>query len=112
MLFESYQTAENDALRAYLEDGQGRDRRRSWPSRIDEDKTTRCKKWDVITHVGPHAIDNQGYVDVRDGLRLKFLYYVPKLASDGKVELTILRDGKRRSSRAGGRRTATCSCRR
>jgi hypothetical protein len=50
--------------------------------------------WDVITHVGPHAIDNQGYVAVRDGLRLKFMYYVQKLASDGAIELTVLRKGE------------------
>jgi S1-C subfamily serine protease len=92
MLFESYQTAENDAVRAFL--------------KMDKDVTgvivadpineeeTPLKRWDVITHVGQHAIDNQGYVEVRDGLRLKFQYYVSKLTSDGKVELTILRDGK------------------
>ncbi len=92
-LFDGCQTAENDALRAYLKIPKGTtgvviaD-----PYRKKDDYP--LKKWDVITHVGPHAIDNQGYVEVRDGLRLKFLYYVPKLASEGKVELTILRDGK------------------
>ncbi|HYO23976.1 MAG TPA: trypsin-like peptidase domain-containing protein [Lacipirellulaceae bacterium] len=93
LLFEGYQTAENDALRDYLKMtkeqtgvvvAEPHDDHEDYP----------LKKWDVITHVGPHAIDNQGFVDVRDGLRLKFLYYVPKLASEGKVELTILRDGK------------------
>jgi hypothetical protein len=52
------------------------------------------KKWDVITRVGDHVVDNQGYVEVRDGLRLKYMYYVPQLAKDGRVPLTILRDGK------------------
>ena len=92
MLFESYQTAENDAVRAFLKmqkDSTGV----IVAEPIDEDETP-LKRWDVITHVGPHAIDNQGYVEVRDGLRLKFQYYVSKLASDGHVELTISRDGK------------------
>jgi S1-C subfamily serine protease len=92
MLFENYQTAENDAVRAFL--------------KMSADTTgviiadplpgddSPLKKWDVLTHVGPHAIDNQGYVAVRDGLRLKFLYYVQKLASNGIVELTVLRDGE------------------
>jgi hypothetical protein len=93
LLFDSYQTAENDALRAYLEipkDATGVVV--THPYRDDEEYP--LKKWDVITHVGPHAIDNQGYVEVRDGLRLKFMYYVAKLASEGKVELTIRRDNE------------------
>jgi S1-C subfamily serine protease len=91
-LFESYQTAENDAVRTFLKmkaDTTGiivAD-----PLETDDNP---IKRWDVITHVGPHAIDNQGYVAVRDGLRLKFMYYVQKLASEGIVELTVLRDGK------------------
>jgi hypothetical protein len=93
MLFEGYQTAENDAVRAYLKmskDATGviiAD-----PVGAGDDYPLR--RWDVITHVGPHAIDNQGYVAVRDGLRLRFMYYVSKLATDGAVELTILRDGE------------------
>jgi S1-C subfamily serine protease len=93
LLFESYQTAENDALRAYLKlDKETTGIIISEPADDAEDYP--LKKWDVITHVGPHAIDNQGFVDVRDGLRVKFLYFVPKLASEGKVELTIYRDGE------------------
>jgi hypothetical protein len=47
--------------------------------------------WDVLTKVGPHAIDNDGMVAGEDGLRLSWHYYVPKLAKDGKVPLTIRR---------------------
>ena len=50
-----------------------------------DDDSYPLKEWDVITHVGPHAIDNQGYVDVRDGLRMRFLYWVARLAKDGKI---------------------------
>lgn len=93
LMFDSYQTAENDALRTYLE----------IPKDVtgvvvaepySDEEGYPLKKWDLITHIGPHAIDNQGYVEVRPGLRLKFMYYVPKLENDGKIELTVLRDGK------------------
>lgn len=93
LMFDSYQTAENDALRAFLD----------MPKEMtgiviaepyQDDDDYPLKRWDVVTHIGPHAIDNQGYVEVRPGLRLKFQYYVPKLANDGKVELTVVRDGK------------------
>jgi S1-C subfamily serine protease len=93
LLFDAYQTAENDALRKFLKipkDTTGVVI--AQPYKDDDDYP--LKKWDVITHVGPHAVDNQGYVEVRDGLRLKFLYYVPKLENEGKIELTIIRDGE------------------
>jgi S1-C subfamily serine protease len=93
LLFESYQTAENEALRAFLKLKKEDTGIVIAEPASDEDDYP-LKKWDVVTHIGPHAIDNQGFVDVRDGLRLKFLYYVPKLASNGKVEVTVLRDGK------------------
>lgn len=96
LLYDSFQTAENEALRAMLH----------LPADVtgivvsepyeEDDADYPLKKWDVVTHVGPHAIDNQGYVAVRDGLRMRFLYYVPLLAKDGKIELTILRDGEKR----------------
>ncbi len=95
LLLDDYQTAENDALRKFLK----------MPSEItgvvitrpySDDKDYPLKKWDVVTHVGTHAIDNQGYVDVREGLRMRFLYYVARLAKDGKIALTILRDGEKK----------------
>jgi S1-C subfamily serine protease len=105
LMFDAYQTAENDALRKYLKMGKEttgvvvaepycrRDEEGEEDGNENGDDYP-LKKWDVITHVGPHEIDNQGYVEVRPGLRLKFMYYVAKLAEDGKIELTILRDGE------------------
>jgi S1-C subfamily serine protease len=52
------------------------------------------KKWDVITHIGGQALDSQGNAKVNDSLRLQFQYLVPKLAKDGRVTLTIVRDRK------------------
>jgi S1-C subfamily serine protease len=99
LLLDEYQTAENEALRKYLQipaDVTGIVV--TEPYRDDTDYP--LKQWDVITHVGPHAIDNQGYVDVREGLRMRFLYYVARLAKDGKIELTILIKKSHRSRRA------------
>ncbi|BBO33677.1 S1C family serine protease [Lacipirellula parvula] len=92
-MYDEYQTAENEALRTFLK----------MPSEVTGIVVTEpyrdaddypLEPWDVITHIGPHAIDNQGYVEVREGLRLRFQYYIPRLANDGKVELTVFRDGK------------------
>jgi hypothetical protein len=52
------------------------------------------KKWDVITKIGDHDIDNVFMSRVRDNLRLNFKYFIQSLAKDGKVPLTIIRDGK------------------
>jgi S1-C subfamily serine protease len=94
LLVDSFQTAENDALRQSLKiPGDATGLIVTKPYRDDEDYP--LKKWDVVTHVGEHAIDNQGYVDVREGLRMRFLYYVSRLATDGKVALAILRNGER-----------------
>lgn len=92
-IWDTYYTVENAALRKYLQmpdDETGVVV--GAPYRSDDDYP--LKEWDVITHIGPHSIDNQSFVDVRDGLRLRFLYYVPKVATDGTVELTIRRDGE------------------
>lgn len=91
-MFEGYQTAENDAVRAFLKMSDKTTGVIVAEPLEDEDNP--LKPWDVITHVGPHSIDNQGYVAVRDGLRLKFMYYVQKLASEGMIELTVLRNGE------------------
>ena len=52
------------------------------------------KEWDVITHIGNSAIDNQGMVKLSAHLRVRFQYRVQQLAVNGKVPLTIVRGGK------------------
>jgi len=91
--FDLLYTTENAALRQFLklpENVTGVTVGAPWK----QDADYPLMKWDVVTHVGPHAIDNQGFVDVRDGLRLKFNYFVSKLQSDGLVNVTVWRDGK------------------
>ena len=52
------------------------------------------KEWDVITKIGNSPIDNQAMVKLGDNLRVRFRYRVQQLAKNGKVPLTIIRDGK------------------
>ena len=52
------------------------------------------KAWDVITKIGDTPIDDQGMVHPRPDLRLLFTYLVQKIAAQGKVPLTIMRDAK------------------
>lgn len=49
---------------------------------------------DVLTHIGDHPIDKQGMVSIRDDLKLSFSYYIPKLVKEGKVPITVLRNGE------------------
>ncbi len=48
----------------------------------------------MITKIGDHEIDNVFMAKVRDNLRVNFRYFVQTLAKDGKVPLTVVRDGK------------------
>jgi S1-C subfamily serine protease len=48
---------------------------------------------DVITKIGPHTLNAYGEI-AADGLSLNFRYYVPRVVQDGKVPLTLCRDGQ------------------
>jgi hypothetical protein len=105
-MFENMQTLENPALRAYLKldktvEGVVVD------EPADAGKDYPLKKWDVITKIGESRIDDQGMIKPAKGPRVRFAYLVQQLAKDGKVPLTVIRDGKEmkidlplRSSRA------------
>jgi S1-C subfamily serine protease len=91
-IWDSFQTVENPALRAKLKlpknDGgvmvnMIRDPSNDYPLRIG----------DVVTKIGPHPIDSQGNVKVNE-LTLSFNYYCSLLIRDGKVPLTVWRDGQ------------------
>jgi S1-C subfamily serine protease len=92
-LFRGMQTVENSALRAKL--GLTKDQTGLMVTRDDRDNPgDPLKEWDVVSAIGPHKIDNTGMVSVRENLRLSYRYYVPRLASNGTVPLTVIRDGK------------------
>ena len=88
-IFAHLQTAENPAIRKRL--GLESDDTGLIVTTADEDSV--LKAWDVIVAIGDHDIDNRGMVAVEGGFRLHFGYYVPKLAKNGAVPVTIIRDG-------------------
>jgi S1-C subfamily serine protease len=90
---ESMQTFENPALRDKL--GVGKDVQGMIITRASSDKPEwPLKQWDIITAIGDHKVDNTGMVQVADNLRLAFGYYTPRLVKDGKIPLSINREGK------------------
>ena len=93
MLLDDFQSAENDALRARV----GLTKKTAGivvTTPHQEDEEYPLKRWDVLTHIGPYALDNQGMVQVRDDLRLRFPHFVPEVTVDGKVPVKILRQGE------------------
>lgn len=92
-MFDELQTLENPALRTFLKldktvegivvhEPDGTDA--SYP----------LKEWDVITKIGDTRVDNEGMIKLGDNLRVKLRYHIQKIAKDGKVPLTIVRDRK------------------
>ncbi len=49
---------------------------------------------DVVTHIGPHDVDNSGVAKFATDLRFDLSFFVTQLTSEGAVPLTILRDGE------------------
>ncbi len=93
LLLDQMQTAENEALREYLK--LPADRGGMMITRpFEKDDSYPLKPNDVILKIGSHAVDRQGRVEVRPGLRLSFQYMVPRTVKEGRVPLTIWRDGK------------------
>ena len=92
-LYDRFQAAENVSLRAKLglsEETTGYVVRK--PFRDEESYP--LKKWDVITHIGEHDLDNLGNVRIREDLRLDFRYLIPELAENDEVQLTVFREGE------------------
>ncbi len=93
MLLDDFQSAENEALRARV--GLTKETAGIVVTRPhQEDDDYPLKRWDVLTHIGPHALDNQGMVRVRDDLRLRFPHFIREVVVDGKVPVKILRQGE------------------
>jgi S1-C subfamily serine protease len=92
-LHDEMQTLENPALRAFLKiDRTVKGVVVHQPFRADADY--QLKKWDIITHVGDTPVDDQGMVKVGPDLRLNMRYTVQKIAKNGQVPITVVRDGK------------------
>jgi S1-C subfamily serine protease len=92
-IFDQLQTMENEALRGKLRLAktvrglmvrEPKSRDSSYP----------LKEFDILTRIGAHEIDNEGMIQAHDNFRLSFTSQVPKLAKNGAVPVTVLRDGK------------------
>jgi S1-C subfamily serine protease len=92
-MLDLVQTIENDALR----------RRLGLPKNVNgmmvtepyrEDENYPLKEWDVITHIGDTPIDSDAKVTVRYDLRLSAYYLVQKYAKNGRLPLTLFRQGR------------------
>jgi S1-C subfamily serine protease len=52
------------------------------------------KPFDVLTKIGEYPVDNQGQVQLKNGLRAPYTYLVPQLARDNSVPVTVWRRGR------------------
>lgn len=92
-MYDELQTLENPALRGFLKlDKSVTGIVVHHPVRSDANYP--LKEWDVITRVGETPIDDQGMVSIAGGVRLSFEYLFQKDARDGKVPLTVVREGR------------------
>lgn len=91
--YDDLQTFENPALRPFLKldsTAHGIVVRRPFGHSADYP----LKQWDLITKVGDTPVDDQGMVKVRENLRVRLGYLIQNRARNGKVDITVLRDGK------------------
>jgi S1-C subfamily serine protease len=93
-MFDALQTLENDALRSKLKLDRSAKGIVVHEPAEPKDPDWPLKKWDLITKIGDREIDNDGQVRIEDGLRVRFQYLIQTLANDGKVPLTVVRDGE------------------
>jgi S1-C subfamily serine protease len=95
-MHDSLQTLENSALRSFL-----RLDKKSQGMIVHTPAETRpdypLKTWDVITKIGDAEVDNVGMAKIKENLRLQFQYLIQKVARNGKLPLTIIRQGKPQS---------------
>jgi S1-C subfamily serine protease len=61
---------------------------------IDSTPSYPLKQWDVITHIGSAAVDDEGMIKLGSNLRVRFDYLVQKIVKNGTIPLTLVRAGK------------------
>jgi S1-C subfamily serine protease len=92
-MHDDFQTLENDALRSFLKlDKSVEGTVLHTPVR--KDPAYPLKQWDLITRIGDLPVDDQGMVKIGPNLRVRFIYFVQRIAKNGKVPLTVVRAGK------------------
>lgn len=88
-----FQQLENESLRAFLKLDKKTKGVMVIPPRNPPAEYP-LKEYDVVTKVAGQEVDNQGMIQTADGLRTPIDSVMSKSAKDGKVGLTILREGK------------------
>jgi hypothetical protein len=63
----------------------------------DSTDSKELKEWDVLTKIGDTPIDDQGMVKIGPNLRVHCRYLVQKIARNGKLPATVVRNGKEMS---------------
>jgi S1-C subfamily serine protease len=91
-LSDQYQTVENEALRARL--GLGREAGGVMVRQPDPAVPGALREFDVVTQVRDRPIDREGMIQVRDDLRLPFLYLISRWERGGAVPVRLWRDGR------------------
>ena len=94
MIGGSSQPTVNPALREQLglsDDLGGLAVRSAW----SDDEAYPLKPGDVILRIGDYDVDREGYVHAQDDLRLFLGYAIDQAVQDGKVPMTVFRDGKK-----------------
>jgi len=92
-LLDYFQSAENESLRKRV----GLSKKQTGivvTIPYSDDQSYPLRRWDVITQIGPYALDNLGMVQIRDDLRLRFSHFLSELVDEGRVPITILRKGE------------------
>ena len=89
-LYDDLQTLENPALRAFLK------LEKPLQGIVVSAPVvgSPLQRWDLVTHIGDTAVDDQGMVKLGPNLRVRFQYMVQRLVRDGKVPLKVVRAGK------------------
>jgi S1-C subfamily serine protease len=92
-IYDGFQTLENPALRKFLKLDKSAEGLVVEQVNSKSDKYP-LQRWDVISRIGDMPVDDQGMIKIQNNLRVKFGYWVQKIATNGKVPLTIWRDSK------------------
>ena len=92
-MFDSLQTLENPALRAFLKLPPGVSGMVVHKPYRD-DSAYPLKEWDLITKIGDTPVDDQGMIKLGDDLRVRFQYELQHVVTNGILPLTIIRGGK------------------
>ena len=92
-MYDSMQTLENPALRAFLKLGSGVEGM-VVQKPYQDDPAYPLKQWDVITKIGNAPVDDQGMIKLGNDLRVYFEYEVQHIVTNGNVSLTVVRAGR------------------